>query len=468
MKANILVVEDDLILSNQLKKVLLKNNYEVECAYNSIEFFKIYNSFKPDVILMDIFLDDSPLDGLEILENLYERDEEKPKIIVLSSMSNKEQVKRVRNLGIFNYVEKGVNFKLHQLLLSIDNAVTLKMQEEKAYKLQLENRSLKSKYDPNAYFVGDCIAIKRLREDIKRYARADEDVILIGETGTGKEVAAKYYSRYSPRAGKAIEVMNSSAIPDTLIESELFGYEKGAFTGADSYKPGIFEKADGGILFLDEVATLNPLAQTKLLRAIEYRKIQVIGGGEKEVDTRIVMATNEDLLELVNNGKFRKDLFYRVEANILTLPPLRERESDIVLLMNTFFETHSPKYSAHVLDNQMDILPELLTYTWDGNIRELFNFCKHIMIREKNITNSVILDYLNKKKENYKKYPKNTTNQYFHETNFKKAIESFEIDYIKNILNKTNWNVVKAAELMELDYSTLYKKLRRLGIRLKG
>jgi DNA-binding NtrC family response regulator len=467
VKANILVLEDDHILSQQLKKVLLKNNYEVETAYNSIEFFRVYDSFHPDVILLDIFLEDSPLDGLEILENLYERDEEKPKIIVLSSMSDKEQVDRIRNLGIFNYVEKGVNFKLHQLLLSIDNAVRLKHQEEKAYKLQIENRTLKSKYDPNAYFVGDCPAIKKLRDDIKRYARADEDIILVGETGTGKEVAAKYYSRYSPRQGKAFEVLNSSAIPDTLLESELFGYEKGSFTGADTKKMGIFEKANGGILFLDEVATLNPLAQTKLLRAIEYRKIQVIGGGEREVDTRLVMATNDDLHELVNAGKFRKDLFYRVEANVLTLPPLRERGTDLILLMSNFFETHSPKYSSHVADNQLDILPELLTYTWDGNIRELFNFCKHIMIREKNITNSIILTYLNQKKENYKKYPHNSPNHYFHETNFRKAIETFETDFIINILQKTSGNVVKAAELMELDYSTLYKKLRRLGINLK-
>ncbi|MDP8231736.1 MAG: sigma-54 dependent transcriptional regulator [Candidatus Zophobacter franzmannii] len=468
MRAKILIVEDDNILSQQLKKVLVKNNYDVDTAFNSIDFFRVYDNFEPDVILLDIFLEDSPLDGLEILENLYDREEKKPKIIVLSAMSEREQIERVNNFNIFNYVEKGVNFKLHHLLLSVENAVRLKIQEEKAYKLQLENRSLKSKYDPNAYFVGECDAIKKLRDDIKRYARADEDVILVGETGTGKEVAAKYYSRYSPRHGKSFEVLNSSAIPDTLIESELFGYEKGAFTGADTKKEGMFERANGGILFLDEVAILNPLVQTKLLRAIEYRNIQVIGGGEKEVDTRLVMATNDDLHDLVNTGKFRKDLFYRIEANVLTLPPLRERGSDIILLMNTFFETHSPKYSSHVVDNPMDILPELLTFSWDGNIRELFNFCKHIMIREKTITNEVILDYLNKKKENYRKYPANSVNQYFHETKFKKALGQFETDFIKNILRKTNGNVVKAAELMELDYSTLYKKLRRLGINLKG
>ena len=463
-KGRVLILEDDVVLAGHISQIILRQNYEVLHTTNSDAFFNELRNFKPDVILMDVFLIGSRLNGIQVLRYLRDNLDLNYKVIVISGEANSIQVAEIRELGAYHFIEKGSSFNMNQLMLHIDNAVTLKRQEEEHIGLQIEFINLKKQFTRSFPFIGESEAIKKVRAQIAKLAEVDEDLFLVGETGTGKEVAANYYYINSPRFGKVLRTVNCSALTETIIESELFGHLKGSFTDADRNKTGFFEECTNGILFLDEVTNLSIKAQSKILRAIENKEIQVVGGNLKKVDTRLIFATNADVETLSDANVIRRDLFYRIEGNIVVLPPLRERETDILLLISYFLTNFSPRFN---INDHMDlpaILDQLLEYSWPGNVRELKNFCKFIMINEREITNSIIIKHLkNKISHNYGKED-NGLDKYLGILNIRDSTAAFERDYITHYLRLYDGRVSTTAKAIGIERTTLYKKMKLFGI----
>jgi len=464
MKGKILILEDDIVLSEQIANVVKYYNYEVIQTVNSDQFFDVLRSFQPDVILLDVFLVGSKLDGIQVLKHLKNDMDLNYKVIVISGEVTSSQINEIRTLGAYHFIEKGSAFSISQLLLHIENAITLKKQEEEHIGLQIEYINLKKQFTRSFPFIGESDVIKKVREQISRLATVDEDIFLIGETGTGKEVAANYYYIYSPRFGKPFHTVNCSALSETLIESELFGHIKGSFTSADRSKTGFFEECSSGILFLDEVTNLSLLSQSKILRAIENKEIQVVGGNLKKVDTRLIFASNAGLDKLSEESIFRKDLFYRIEGNIVELPPLRERGDDILLLICYFLTSFSSQYSVMDRLDLPALKNDLLSYSWPGNVRELRNFCKFIMINEKKINNNVIKKHLQHKTNQFRFSKNHNNGKYIQIQNLKESVASFERDYLLHYLSLNNWKISQTAKSIGLERTTLYKKIKTLGI----
>ena len=464
MKGKILILEDDIVLSEQIANVVKYYNYEVIQTVNSDQFFDVLRNFQPDVILLDVFLVGSKLDGIQVLKHLKNDMDLNYKVIVISGEVTSSQINEIRTLGAYHFIEKGSAFSISQLLLHIENAITLKKQEEEHIGLQIEYINLKKQFTRSFPFIGESDAIKKVREQITRLASVDEDIFLIGETGTGKEVAANYYYIYSPRFGKPFHTVNCSALSETLIESELFGHIKGSFTSADRSKTGFFEECSSGILFLDEVTNLSLLSQSKILRAIENKEIQVVGGNLKKVDTRLIFASNAGLDKLSEESIFRKDLFYRIEGNIVELPPLRERGDDILLLICYFLTSFSSQYSVMDRLDLPALKNDLLSYSWPGNVRELRNFCKFIMINEKKINNNVIKKHLQHKTNQFRFSKNHNNGKYIQIQNLKESVASFERDYLLHYLSLNNWKISQTAKSIGLERTTLYKKIKTLGI----
>ena len=464
MKGKILILEDDIVLSEQIANVVKYYNYEVIQTVNSDQFFDVLRSFQPDVILLDVFLVGSKLNGIQVLKHLKNDMDLNYKVIVISGEVTSSQINEIRALGAYHFIEKGSAFSINQLLLHIENAITLKKQEEEHIGLQIEYINLKKQFTRSFPFIGESDVIKKVREQISRLATVDEDIFLIGETGTGKEVAANYYYIYSPRFGKPFHTVNCSALSETLIESELFGHIKGSFTSADRSKTGFFEECSSGILFLDEVTNLSLLSQSKILRAIENKEIQVVGGNLKKVDTRLIFASNAGMDKLSEESIFRKDLFYRIEGNIVELPPLRERGDDILLLICYFLTSFSSQYSVMDRLDLPALKNDLLSYSWPGNVRELRNFCKFIMINEKKINNNVIKKHLQHKTNQFRFSKNHNNGKYIQIQNLKESVASFERDYLLHYLSLNNWKISQTAKSIGLERTTLYKKIKTLGI----
>lgn len=464
MKGKVIILEDDVVLAEQISKVLKREDYAVLHATNSDSFFEELRNFAPDVILLDVFLVGSRLNGIQVLKYLRENLDLNYKIIVISGEVSFEQVTQIRELGAYHFIEKGSNFSVNQLLLHIDNAVTLKRQEEEHIGLQIEYINLKKQFTRSFPFIGDCEAIRKVRAQLQKLAEVDEDVFLIGETGTGKEVAASYFYLNSRRFGKPFHTVNCSALTETLIESELFGHVKGAFTSAERNNIGFFEECSEGVLFLDEVTNLSLPAQSKILRAIENKEIQVVGGPLKRVNTRLIFASNASPETLGDQSKFRQDLFYRIEGSIVELPPLRKRGDDILLLISYFFTNFASRFNISDRLDLNELKSVLLSYEWPGNVRELYNFCKSITINEPEITNKVIVNAL-KHKVNYQRTGQTSgMERYLAIQNIRDSTAAFEREYLLHYLEENGWQVSKTAFAIGIERTTLYKKMKLLGI----
>lgn len=464
MKGKVIILEDDVVLSTNVGNIIQRHGYEVLQTTNSDAFFNELRNFKPDVILLDVFLIGSPLNGIQVLRYLRDNLDLNYKVIVISGEANLQQVSEIRELGAYHFIEKGASFNTNQLLLHIDNAVTLKRQEEEHIGLQIEFINLKKQFTRSFPFIGESEVIKQVRAQISKLAEVDEDFFLVGETGTGKEVAANYYYINSRRFGKMFHTVNCSALTETIIESELFGHVKGSFTDASKNKTGFFEECSNGLLFLDEVTNLSLKAQAKILRAIENKEIQVVGGNMKKVNTRLVFATNAEPSSLSDPNILRKDLFFRIEGNIVELPPLREREKDILLIMSYFLTSYSSQYDFNDKLDLEALYDDLMDYTWPGNIRELMNFCKFIMINEKEITNNIILKHLRQKVNHTAYTTENAVDKYLSISNIRDSTAAFERDYILHYLKEYDWRVSATAKAIGIERTTLYKKMKLLGI----
>lgn len=463
MKGKVMILEDDPILAQQISKVLKQHDYSVLHSTNSDTFFGELRGFMPDVILLDVFLVGSRLNGLQVLRYLKENLDFNYKIIIISGEIKNEQLNEIRGLGAYHFIEKGAYFSTNQLLLHIDNAVTLKRQEEENLDLQIEYLNLKKQFTRSFPFIGESPAINKIRTQLARLSEADEDILILGETGTGKEVAANYYYLNSKRFGKPFHTVNCSSLTENLIESELFGLARGT-TAGEKGNIGLFERCSEGLLFLDEVTNLTLQAQAKILRSIENKEIQVVGGALKTVNTRLIFASNAEMRTLASSPKFRPDLFYRIEGNIVELPPLRERNNDILLLMSHFFTNYANRYSFSDQLDLRELKSDLLEYHWPGNVRELKIFCKHIILNEKEITNRNVLKHLRTKMQNRPEYSAKGMDRYLSIRNIKDSTAAFERDYILYYLQENNWHVSKTAKEMGIERTTLYKKMKALDI----
>ncbi|MGB9736371.1 MAG: sigma-54-dependent transcriptional regulator [bacterium] len=453
---NILIIDDEKILVSFIADALKLQKYNVFVAYTAEEGLNIIQKENIDIILLDIMLPDK--NGLVLLKEIKSLDESYEVIIITAHSSIRDSITAVK-MGAEDYLVKP--FELEELEVTI-NRVAEKI------RLKRELNILKSK-DAEVklnYYVGTSPQIKEAYALAMRIAQAEQAIVLIeGESGTGKELLANFIHKTSKRANRPFLGINCAAIPEQLLEEEFFGYEPGAFTDAKKRKKGLLELADGGVVFLDEIAELSPLLQAKLLRVIETKSFMRLGG-DKEIrcDIRFIVATNKNLKELVNKGLFRDDLYYRISVMPIKLPPLRERKEDIPILVNDFIRSLSTAMQKNVSGISKEALDILLNYDWPGNIRELKNVIERaIMLTDTEIINKeqILL-------------PKDTGTHFKHtyldnvakavleiKEPLPKVISEIENTLILKALEKTQWNVTRAAKVLGISRNIINYKFRK-------
>jgi DNA-binding NtrC family response regulator len=463
MNGKVIILERDKIRAERISSAITKAGATVAVTCQQSDFITECESFFPDVIVIDIESKGNPIFDIDILKSINPECSANAKIIVISSDKISRFMERLHKLGIFYVVDKDSSLFIEQLMMHIDNALHIKQHETENLSLQIENITLKKHLISSYPFIGESKAILEAKSQIQRLAMADEDMFVIGETGTGKEIAVNYYYQNSRRFGRPFHTVNCSALTETLIESELFGHMKGSFTNADKSKLGFFEKCTNGILFLDELTNLSLASQSKILRAIENKEIQVVGGDLKRVDTRLLFASNATQERLSRSEVFRKDLYYRIEGNIVELLPLRERGNDIILLLSYYFSnsTFSGEYDYTRLLEIKDIL---LSYSWPGNVRELVNFSKFIILNERELSNRVIVKHLESKLLKHGNMNEPGLHRYLRESSFRGGMQSFERDYLTFHLRKNNWRISQTARSIGIERTTLYKKMKTYKI----
>jgi two-component system nitrogen regulation response regulator NtrX len=466
----ILIIDDEPGIRDALSSILEDEGYKALAepdAAAGIEALRAAESIP--LVILDVLL--PKLGGLEALERIR-ADFPLVETVVISGHANIDMAVRAIRLGAFDFLEKPLS--LDRVLTVCRNALTVQ-------RLREENASLRKKsagHGPTDLMIGASPALEQVRRLIRQAAASEARILITGENGTGKELAARAVHAASPRSGKPFVEVNCAAIPDTLIESELFGHEKGAFTDAVAGRAGRFERAAGGTLFLDEIGDMSLTAQAKVLRAIQERKIQRVGG-EKifEVDTRILAATNQNLEEACEAGRFRRDLFFRLNVIPITIPPLRERREDILLLLFHFLQEHSggakeAKEVKEAKEQQVQFdqsaLEILQTYRWPGNVRELENLAKRIKVIHSGgpITGKILMKLLGQAPESGGAgHPELTGFREIIDLPYTEAKERFEKRYLEHQMEKYGGAVPKAAEAAGIYPSNLRAKLRKYGIK---
>jgi len=444
----ILVVDDERNVRTTLKSVLEDEGYEVKMVSSGEEAIRATRRSCPDLVLLDIWL--PGMDGLEVLEKLANGDEG-PIVVMISGHGSVETAVRATKLGAFDFIEKPLS--LDRVLLVVANGIKQKT-------LRDENRRLRAEVNERWEMVGESAVIVALREQIKRAAPTNGRVLIFGENGTGKELVARRIHALSQRASGPFVEVNCAAIPDELIESELFGHVEGAFTGAVSDKRGKFDLADGGTLFLDEIGDMSLRTQSKVLRALQEQTFQPVGStDDHSVDVRIIAATNKDLQEEIKGGRFREDLYYRINVVPFHVPPLRERRDDIPLLAEHFLSEAAAEYGVVGKRLTAEANARLIAYRWPGNVRQLKNVCERLMIMVPADTVTEVdldpaLDVLGPADE---RDPRG-------DLALREARDLFERRFILTKLREHGGNVKRTAEALNIERSHLYRKMKSYGI----
>jgi len=448
MQNSILIVDDERGIRETLRGVLEDEGFVVESVESGeacLETVKIHNYA---CILLDIWLGDG-IDGLETLRLLKEEGID-ASVVMISGHGNIETAVRSTKLGAFDFIEKP---------LSIDRTVVTVKNAVRQRELERVNLQLQSELAEEYVMVGESVAMRALRKQISIVAPTDGRVLISGESGTGKELVARAIHAQSKRKGSPFVEINSAAIPEELVESELFGHAKGAFSGATKSKKGKFEIADGATLFLDEIGDMSPRVQAKMLRVLEEQRFEPVGSNTPvSVDVRVISATNKPLEGLIDNGNFRPDLFYRLNVIPFQVPPLRERSEDVPVLVEHFNHRFSTDYGKEKKLFEDDALDSLRDYAWPGNVRELKNTIERIVIMssKKKITAADLpeLESTNGIAASTFRFP-----------TFKDATDAYQREFIQHKLAEFEGNVAKAAEDMGVDRSHLYRRMRNLGIK---
>ena len=442
-----MVVDDDPQMRSLLIDHLELNNYQVKPFDDGLAAMKFLLSNAPEVSQVDLVVTDlrmPEVDGLSVLRQLKPHRPDIPVIIMTAHASVESAIEGLRK-GAFDYIIKP--FKLSEISHAIERAISYG-------RLQRQNKTLSSELRKNwtkNEIVGKSAAIQDIFDMIERVAPAQSNILVTGESGTGKEVVAKAIHNRSPRAKKPFVAINCTAIPETLLESELFGHAKGAFTGATERKKGLFEEAEGGTLFLDEIGDLDMALQAKLLRVLQERKIKPVGDTQmKDIDVRIIAATHKDLKKAIKEGNFREDLFFRLSVIPIIVPPLRHRQEDIPLLAQHFLNKYSVLNNKLVTGFSFDALQKLMSMPWPGNVRELENLIERMVV----LTNSSAIQA----REIPSGDEKGHETFYGEATQDSPTLEELEKRYIQAVLEKTGGRKEKAAQILGINRRTLYRK----------
>jgi len=448
----ILVTDDEESIRNSLRDILEFENYEVLEAENGEQVFRILEDERVDLMLLDIKM--RGMDGIEVLSRLKEQNLHFP-VIMISGHGNIEIAVDATKKGAFDFIQKPPD--LNRLLVSVRNALD-------QHRLTEENKTIRSRLPRVPEIIGESRAMERIKETIDKVARTNSRVMVTGENGTGKELVARWIHEKSQRSNEEFVEVNCAAIPADLLESELFGHEKGAFTGASSQRIGKFEQADGGTLFLDEVGDMSANAQAKVLRALQENAIIRVGGTEKiSVDVRVIAATNKDLLEEIDAGEFREDLYHRLNVIPIHVPPLRQRRGDIPALARRWLEQLAAKdimFSG--ISFADDALEALKQKQWSGNVRELQNAVERLgllaedtTIKEEDIED-LTLTGTRKSQESESLIDSIETFQDFK--------ESSERLFLLRKLDENDWNISQTAEAIDIQRSHMYNKMKKYDI----
>lgn len=446
---NIYIIDDEQQICESIKMILEYVGYNVDYSTSAIQGINNLLEKKYSALLLDIQMPE--MSGFEVLQKVKEKQKELS-VIIISAHGNVENAIKATKLGAFDFIEKPIDRE--KLIISVRNAVDQS-------KLLSENIEMKKTLKGSDKILGESKAIKDILEIIEKVASTDARVMINGDNGTGKELVARAIQQNSNRKDAPYIEVNCAAIPNELIESELFGHEKGSFTGAMQQRIGKFELANNGTLFLDEIGDMSLQAQAKVLRAIEDGKIERVGGTKKiDVNVRIISATNKNLEEEIKKGNFREDLFHRLNVIPINIPPLRERTDDIPILVNYFAEEISSKHGKGKPIFNSEAIKFLQQQNWTGNVRELRNAVERIIIilgSNKIIEKNNLELLFNKSKEGMENLI-NSSNS------FQEFKEKAERVFILKQLELNNWNISKTAEILDIQRSHLYSKMKKYDI----
>ena len=456
----VLIVDDEPASRYALRRAL-ESRYRVVEADSAAGGRSSLVTEKPDLLLLDVVLPGE--DGLSFLKWLRQEGYELP-VLMISALDTAKTAVDALQLGAADYLVKG--FELEELRQRVANLLKLAGLEQ-------ENETLRRRVATEGHFgqmIGRSAAMRRAFGMADLVAPTDSTVLILGESGTGKDLLAQEIHARSPRNGRAYVAVNCAALPETLIESELFGYERGAFTGAAQQKKGRFEQASGGTLFLDEIGDMNPVTQSKVLRALENRTVERLGGMQSiPVDVRVISATHRNLPLAIRDGKFREDLFYRLRVVTIELPPLRAHKEDIPVLVEAFLQLHGAR-----LGRKTRLTKEghdaLVRYDWPGNVRELKNAVERSMVlsRGEEIGIGDLPEEVAKGSPVLPRSGGDGADHGLSETDFRDAKRKFEIAYLLRQLAAHRWNISRTAATIGLHRQSLQEKLRELGIRRPG
>jgi two-component system nitrogen regulation response regulator NtrX len=451
-KAKILVVDDEENIRKSLKMILEYEDYQfLEASSGEEALALIEEIFDLDLILLDIKLPGK--DGLEVLAEVKKRPYS-PEIIMISGQGTIQTAVEATKLGAFDFLEKPLH--RDRVLLSIRNALNQNT-------LRRECLDLRKKAEKRYELIGNHPSMKQLWKEILKAAPTNATVLIYGESGTGKELVARAIHNHSFRAKEAFIQVNCAAIPEELIESELFGHEKGAFTGATERKSGKFEQADGGTIFLDEIGDMSLKTQSKVLRVLEEGEVQRVGSNKiSKVDVRVIAATNKDLRTEISQGKFRDDLYFRLNVVPIFSPPLKAKKEDVPLLVEYFCRNFAEENNFKLKKFSEEALQAMMQYPWKGNVRELKNVVERVII----MTEAEIIE-----KKNLPEHIKGPGKTHLPDAGKIKTLKDFrelaEKDFLLAKLEKNNWNISQTAREIDTPRSNLYKKLAQYGIKIK-
>jgi len=445
----ILVVDDEPGVRSALSGVLRDEGYTVDAVSTGEECLERLTRASVDLIILDVWL--PGMDGLATLARLRERQVD-AQVVLISGHGNIESAVRAIKMGAFDFVEKPLS--LEKTVLVIRNALHQR-------RLEAENRALRARVDRTQTMVGESYAMRQLREQVAMAAPTNGRVLIYGENGTGKELVARTIHTLSRRRGAAFVEVNCAAIPEELIESELFGHVRGAFTGAVADRRGKFEVADGGTIFLDEIGDMSFKTQAKVLRVLQEQTMEPVGGTTRiKVDARVLAATNKDLQSEIRSGRFREDLYFRLNVIPIFVPPLRDRQEDIALLADHFMADFAREYGRRPKRFESAARAVLQRYPWPGNVRELRNVIERLMIMVPgDAISAADLSFLDPGALTAPAVEPTGERLTLHE-----ARDNFERDLILRTLAEQQGNMSRTAEVLGVERSNLYRKMKAFGI----
>ena len=450
--STILIIDDEAGIRDVLREIIADEGYRVFTAEDGMEGLQILETERVDLVVLDVWLPN--MGGIDVLKQI-KADYSEVEVVLISGHANIDLAVKAVKLGAFDFLEKP---------LSLDRVTTIIKNALRVEELKRENRRLKNRLVNRDEMIGESPAMKQVRELIRQSAPSGSRIMIYGENGTGKELVAREIHQRSERASGPFVEVNCAAIPDTLLESELFGHEKGAFTSAVSRRKGKFETAHRGTLFLDEIADMSLTAQAKVLRVIQEMRFERVGGEASiEVDVRLIAATNKDIRAEVDAGRFREDLYFRLNVVWIEVPPLRERREDIPQIASYFLEKYRPEGSPERrLDEEA--VEVLASYEWPGNVRELKNFAERVSIMsdEEVLTREIVDFFLGERSEGQA----DPVLAEFGGMGLNEARDTFEKRYIEHSLRENEFNISRAATELGIYPSNLHAKIKKYGVQV--